>query len=125
MNRDQKAIRYKQSGCNCCQAVLCAFADQLDIDETILKQLGAAFGMGMGGMEGNCGALISAQMILGMKEYQGYPINAQSREILEAFKDACGAITCKDLKGLETGEMLCSCNDCIRQAVALVDGQDD
>lgn len=50
MNRDQKAIRYKQSGCNCCQAVLCAFADQLDIDETILKQLGAAFGMGMGGM---------------------------------------------------------------------------
>ena len=66
MNRDQKAIRYKQSGCNCCQAVLCAFADQLDIDETILKQLGAAFGMGMGGMEGNCGALIAAQMILGM-----------------------------------------------------------
>lgn len=97
----------------------------MDIDETILKQLGAAFGMGMGGMEGNCGALIAAQMILGMKEYQGYPINAQSREILEAFKDACGAITCKDLKGLETGEMLCSCNDCIRQAVALVDGQDD
>lgn len=29
MNRDQKAIRYKQSGCNCCQAVLCAFADKV------------------------------------------------------------------------------------------------
>lgn len=35
----------------------------------------------------------------------------------KSFQGKCGALICRDLKGLETGEMLCSCEDCVRNAV--------
>ena len=121
MTREEKAIAYKQQGCNCCQAVLCAFEDELDLSVEDLKKIGAAFGMGMGCMEGNCGALCGAQIVLGLKEYQGYPIAAKARELHEAFKEKCGSTICKELKGIETGKVLCSCKDCIQNAVSLLE----
>ena len=48
--RRQAAIECKHAGYNCCQAVLCAFADKTPYTEEQLVSLGAAFGVGMGGM---------------------------------------------------------------------------
>ena len=28
-----------------------------------------------------------------------------------------GAVVCRELKGLDTGTVLCSCDDCVRNAV--------
>ena len=33
------------------------------------------------------------------------------------FAEKCGATICKDLKGIETGRVLCSCPECVRNAV--------
>ena len=71
IDRREKAVELKHNGYNCCQAVLCAFADELPLAEDNLKRIGAAYGVGMGCMEATCGALCAAEMILGMKKYEG------------------------------------------------------
>ena len=86
--------------CNCCQAVLLALKDQTGLSEEQLMQLGSGFGSGMGNMEGTCGALVGAGM-----------------QISENFCDRCGAVLCKDLKGRDTGKVLCACDECVRNAV--------
>lgn len=119
--KQELALRYKHSGCNCCQAVLAAFADELGMDLETAKKLGSAFGLGMGNMAGNCGALVGAQMVLGMKEYNGRPIGAKAREVYARFTESCGAALCIDIKGVVTGRMLCSCDDCVTNAVKIVE----
>ena len=119
MNREDKAIELKHSGCNCCQAVLLSYADILSPDENTLRTLGAGFGSGMGCMEGNCGALVGAVMVDGLLNSRRNA--AGGREILAAFRQSCGAVRCADLKGIGTGKVLCSCDDCVRNAVRIVE----
>ena len=101
---------------NCCQAVLVAFADKLGKAEKDLLRLGSGFGSGMATMEGTCGALVGAIMVSSLLSPDGEARN-NSRAIMSRFKELCGATICRDLKGIETGKMLCSCEDCVRNAV--------
>ena len=101
---------------NCCQAVVRAFADTLDLPEDKLMQLGAGFGSGMATMEGTCGALVGAVMVAGLRT-EGSGTRELSRRIMPRFKELCGATVCRDLKGVDTGKPLCSCEDCVRNAV--------
>ena len=121
MEKTELAIQIKHSGVNCCQAVLCAFADEVGMGQDDLKRLGAAFGSGMGCMEGTCGALVGAQMLLGMKSYDGKPMGHIAAHVLRQFEDKCGATACKDIKGKETGQVLCSCDDCVRHATRIAE----
>ena len=107
----------RKSEMNCCQAVLVAFADKLGKGEDELLRLGSGFGSGMGTMEGSCGALVGAVMIASLRAPNGGAM-ALSRNILPRFKDLCGGATiCRDLKGIDTGKVLCSCENCVRNAV--------
>lgn len=119
--RAETAAQYKLSGqYNCCQAVTKALSDTLDADEATLQKMSAGFAAGMGCMEATCGALVGANMILGLRtEGKGTP--RFSRELLSKFKEKCGAVTCKDLKGVETGKVLCECENCVRNAVLAFD----
>ena len=102
---------------NCCQAVLVAFADKLGKKEDDLLRLGSGFGSGMATMEGTCGALVGAIMVSSLLSAEGEARN-NSRAIMTRFKELCGGATiCRDLKGIETGKVLCSCEDCVRNAV--------
>ena len=112
---DYAAQRKKEM--NCCQAVLVAFADKLGKAENDLLRLGSGFGSGMATMEGTCGALVGAIMVSSLRSVEGEARN-NSRAIMSRFKELCGGATiCRDLKGIETGKMLCSCEDCVRNAV--------
>ena len=113
--REYAARRKKEM--NCCQAVLVAFADKLGKGEDDLLRLGSGFGSGMVTMEGTCGALVGAIMVSSLLSAEGEARN-NSRTIMSRFKELCGGATiCRDLKGIETGKMLCSCEDCVRNAV--------
>ena len=102
---------------NCCQAVLVAFADRLGKGEDDLLRLGSGFGSGMATMEGTCGALVGAVMVSSLLSPEGEARNS-SRAIMSRFKELCGGATiCRDLKGIDTGKVLCSCEDCVRNAV--------
>ena len=99
--------------------MLCAFQDLTPYTEEQLYALGAAFGAGMGGMEATCGALVGAGMLLGIVK-DGQPVMRDARALHRAFTERCGASLCKDLKGRDTGTVLCSCDDCVRTAVDLI-----
>ena len=102
---------------NCCQAVLVAFADKLGKSEDDLLRLGSGFGSGMATMEGTCGALVGAIMVSSLLSPDGEARN-NSRAIMSRFKELCGGATiCRDLKGIETGKVICSCENCVRNAV--------
>lgn len=116
MTRADNAALLKGS-CNCCQAVLLAYEDKLPFDKDTLMALGSTFGSGMGGVKGTCGALVGAEMILGMLGYHGSSMNKYSRELFGKFEDRIGATICADIKGIITGRMLCSCENCCKYAV--------
>ena len=113
--RAARAVELK-AGCNCAQAVVLSYADKLPFEEETLKKLAAGYGGGMGCMEGTCGALVGAVMVAGMLT-DGQGTGRYAREILLGFRERCGATICKDLKGIETGKVLCPCTECVRTAV--------
>ena len=115
--RAQKAAELKATGkCNCTQAVLAVYKDELPLEEEEYLKLASGFAAGMGCMESTCGALIGAVMVLGIKS-DGKAVPPKSRKLVESFREKCGATICKDLKGIETGKMLCACPDCVKNAV--------
>lgn len=121
-------LRHRR-GFNCAQAVACTYADLVGLDEATLFRVTEGLGLGMGGMQGTCGALSGACVLAGLKNSGGDledpttkgETYALSREIVRQFQERAGATVCKDLKGVETGVMLHSCPDCIADAAAIVE----
>ena len=115
--RAERAMALKQSGAyNCCQAVAAALADQTNLDAQLICQAASGFGAGIGNMEGTCGALSGAVIVAGLR-MQGSGSVRYTRQINESFKQKCGAVTCKTLKGLDGGGVFCPCDDCVKNAV--------
>lgn len=121
MDRKEQAVNLKHNGSNCAQAVLLAYKDILDLDEKTLKQLGSGFGIGMGNMEATCGALVAANMILGLKNDGSMATIKKSKVLSERFKELSKDTICKRLKGIDTGVVLTPCDDCIRNAIQSLD----
>lgn len=121
MGRGKKAVERHGQGYNCCQSVLLACADLAGIPEKELACLGAGFLGGMATGQGTCGALVAAQMIMGLKEFQGKQIPGKAKELCEAFEKHCGAVVCGDIKGKITGKALCPCDECIRFAAEMTE----
>ena len=105
MNRIEIANNYHNKGYNCCQSVLGAFADKLDIPEEAAMRLGAGFGSGAGTGE-LCGAITGAVMALDLiagGDATGDPAGAKrraaaaSRELQKRFSEQFGALRCRDL----------------------------
>ncbi len=115
--RSDQIAALRAQGCNCCQVVLRAFEDQVDVSREALMRFGAGFGGGMGCMEATCGALVGAGMAAGWLT-SGRGTARVSAQVLTKFRSKCGATLCKDLKGRDTGKVLCPCDDCVRNAVA-------
>ena len=127
--RVEETIARHDKGYNCAQAVACTYCDLVGVDEETMFRMTEALGLGMGGMQGTCGAVSGACVLAGMKRSTGnleapnskaesYKL---SREITQKFLEKNGSLTCKDLKGVETGKVLHSCPDCIRDAAAIVE----
>ena len=128
-NRTDKAAELHNKGYNCAQAVAGSFCDEFGIDEAAMFRLTEGMGLGMGCMEGTCGAVNGEVTILGLlnssanlekpdSKGQTYKL---SKELVETFKNKNKAIVCKDLKGVETGEVLRSCPGCIEDAVIILE----
>ena len=130
MDKDytKKALEYHAKGYNCAQSVACAFCDRLGKDEKTVFEMTEAFGFGMGTM-GTCGAVSAMAAVVGMVESDGNLEAPKTKkksygamkELTNKFIEKNESIICKDIKGVETGKVLRSCNGCIEDAVVLLE----
>ena len=130
MDRAEQASVKHRNGYNCCQAVVCTFADEVGIDESLLYKMGEGFGAGMGTTLGVCGAISGAAMLAGLVHSDGNtekagltkPKTMRVAGIMQKkFVERAKALICKDIKTGNNGKALTSCDDCIRIAVRLVE----
>ena len=108
----------KEGRCNCCQAVTAVMADDLGVSADTMMKLSSGFAVGMGTMENTCGALIGAALAAGLK-CEGKATVRVTREMTVKFKERCGSVICRELKGIGTGQVLCPCEECVRNAVLI------
>lgn len=127
--RIEKAAAYHKKGYNCAQSVLCAYCDLFGLDEVTAFRISEGFGLGMGNMEGTCGALTAVDMLMGLKNSDGSleapktkrETYKKVKELHEAFEVKNGSVICKELKGVDSGTPLRSCDGCIEDAARLVE----
>ena len=131
-DRITMADELHRKGFSCAQSVAVACADMVDVPKEILFTAAEGFGAGMGTMDGFCGSLTGGLLIAGLKNSTGNLDNPKSkastmkisRAMLTSFREKCGgAIICRELKGVDTGKMICSCPDCIKHGVEVVEEQ--
>lgn len=127
--RVDKVAEKHKSGYNCAQAVACAYCDLVGIDEETMFRMTEGLGLGMGGMEGTCGAISAAAVLAGLKistadlekpNSKGTSYKA-AKACIAAFKEKNSTIVCRELKGIDTGKVLRACPDCICDAVAIIE----
>jgi C_GCAxxG_C_C family probable redox protein len=115
-------------GYNCAQIVLCSYAEELGIDEETLFRISEGFGAGMGGMMQTCGAVTAMFMALGLAnssgDLQACDTKPQTmkkvRELAAEFEKKNGSIVCRELKGIDTGKVLRSCDGCIEDGIRIL-----
>lgn len=128
MTKKELAISLHDQKYNCAQSVACAFADEIGVDKKVLFRACEGLGLGMGGMDGTCGAISGAVVLAGFKNSDGNIDNPStkastyqlSKALLDKFAEKNQATRCRDLKGVDTGTVLRSCPGCIEDAVELV-----
>ena len=115
-------------GYNCAQIVLCSYAEELGIDEETLFRISEGFGAGMGGMMQTCGAVTAMFMALGLANSSGNlqvcdtkpQTMKKVRELAAEFEQKNGSIVCRELKGIDTGKVLRSCDGCIEDGIRIL-----
>ncbi|MDO4742639.1 MAG: C-GCAxxG-C-C family protein [bacterium] len=104
---EKKARELFLNGCNCSQAVFCAFCDVTGIDEKVALKISSSFGGGMGRLREVCGAVSGMFMVLGaLYGYDDVGDGAAKskhykriQKVAEEFKKENGSIVCRELLG--------------------------
>lgn len=106
------ALENFESGCNCSQAVLLAFAPECGLDRETALRLGSSFGGGFGRMRELCGAISGGGMALGLlRGYTDLTGDGEKQKHYERlqtlcrrFREAEGHLRCGELLDRLAGE---------------------
>lgn len=122
--RKDIAAEKKASGrYNCTQAVLTTYPDLTGLDEETAMSMTDGFAAGMTNMEGTCGALVGAGLVLGLANRDKAKTRKQMRAVMTKFQERNHATQCKLLKGLGTHVVLRECPLCVADACELMEQQ--
>ena len=110
-SKEEKAKELFKGGCNCAQAVLCAFSDELNMDPECSMKIASSFGAGMGRMREVCGAVSAMFMVAGVKYgYSDVKDKAAKdkhykliQDLAEKFRSQNGSIICRELLERKSG----------------------
>lgn len=124
----EKAVENHKKGYNCAQAVACAFCEKMGRDEKEVFEIMEAFGFGMGTM-GTCGAVSAMAAVVGMTESDGALDAPKTKKAsYKAMKELTGrfieknkSVICRELKGVETKQVLRSCDGCVHDAAEILE----
>lgn len=98
--RTERARGLHKQGCNCCQAVVMAWADMLPIRAEDAMNVAAPFGRGLSGCREVCGCVSGMAMVCGLTGH-----TADMRTLIEKFRESNGDIVCGRL--LAAGKKPC------------------
>ena len=112
--RVERAKGYFNSGYNCCQSVVLAYADIIDLEPTLAATISAPFGGGMGRLREVCGAVSGMTMVAGFLSPCPTADNPAAKkanyalvqQFAEAFRAQNGAIVCRTLLGLDHAKVM-------------------
>ena len=125
--RVSRALKLHAAGYNCAQCVACSCADVVGLDENEAFRLMEGFGGGMGGFTETCGAISGGVVLIGYTNSGGMdtvPLTKKetyrlSNQLVRRFGEQNGSTFCPDLKGLNGGPVLRSCDGCIEDGVRM------
>lgn len=106
---------------NCAQAITHTYADIIGLDNDTSMNIACAFGAGMGNMEGTCGALVGAGMVLSYAFQDKAKAMTAMRRVMNRFQERNCATQCKLLKGVGTKKVLRECPDCVADAAEFLE----
>ncbi|MDP4178399.1 MAG: C-GCAxxG-C-C family protein [Bacillota bacterium] len=109
MEKQEKAMEYFQNGCNCSQAVVMPYAEELNVNEGIIQKMAVAFGGGMSKAGKVCGCLSGALMVIGLKYGEDSAKIVANRiksynegqKFMKQFNETFGATDCRELIKLD------------------------
>jgi C_GCAxxG_C_C family probable redox protein len=139
--KEEKVIRTFKSGLNCAQAVLTAYSDELNFDNSLALSVSCGFGGGMGRLQETYGAVTGSYMVLGIYNCKKFADNKDRKEetysmiqkFSENFKQLNGTTNCKSLLKCdlrtEEGQRYAKehnlfetiCEKCIKDSIRIVD----
>lgn len=110
-SRGERAKALFLEGYNCCQAVVGAFADCVDIEFELLMKMVSSMGGGMGRLREVCGAVSGMFLVAGfLKGYSDPKATTEKAEhyqliqrLAEKFRRENGSIICRELLGTGAG----------------------
>jgi C_GCAxxG_C_C family probable redox protein len=122
MNKSERIDRCRElkSAVNCAQAVAIGFADVAGMDQDTISRCAQAYGSGLATMDGTCGALTGAGLVIGLAIPDKVSARKSMATVMQRFKTRNGSTVCKDLKGVATGCPLRSCVDCVADAASFL-----
>ena len=107
--RGKRALVLFNDGCNCAQAVFCAFDDLMGIERETALKLSSSMGGGMGRLREVCGAVSGMFLVAGV--LYGYSDLEDSkaksdhykriRTLAARFNELYPSIVCRDILGAE------------------------
>ncbi len=111
MTRPEKAKELFENGCNCAQAVFCAFEDVTGFEHEAALRFSAGFGGGMGRLREVCGAVSGMTMVLSCVFASADPSDHEKKKALYEliqkaaadFKAENGSYICRELLSLGSG----------------------
>ena len=130
MTKAELAVSKYKCGYNCAQAVVCTFAEELGMDESLLYKMAEGFGGGMGTGMGVCGAMAGVAMLSGLVNSDGdigHPGGTKAKStrmvgsLSSEFIEKIGALYCREIKIGVDGRSLASCAECVGTAAELAE----
>lgn len=114
------------NGCTCSQAVFCAFAKEMGLDEQTAYRIMEGFGGGFGAMQEVCGAFCAAVAAISYYTSDG-GLNGESRgktycavrRAAEIYKQEYGSIRCREILHGDTPKAF-QCGMKVKDAVLIV-----
>lgn len=129
MSHVSEALECFEEGFSCSQAIFATYAKEHGMDyETALK-VSQAFGGGMGGMRGECGAVTGAYMVISFLYGRTKAEDGEARlktfrlvkEFAKRFKEQQGSTVCRELLEGKSGSHYDMCSDYVKDACLILE----
>lgn len=129
-SRVLEAAKKHKDGYNCSQAVICTYADLLDIDEETCFRVSEGFGLGISKEYRTCGSVCAMVIAAGLKNSDRNMKNPSSKlstfelghKMIDKFEEMNTTSICKSLRGSDgVTDRIRSCRGCVMDCAKIIE----